>query len=168
MLGALTVVLIAAALLPVTAAAQSNEYDLNLPGAGTPGGSESGGDGGGEESTAPTTATPTAPTVTTPTTDFTEEGTTMGGDRKGRRKPDRREGPTHPVLTSSGVNATAGPQEIPPLKVAEDGDGGVPTLAIVLASLAAACCILALWRLRHLRELPAAPRPRTPRAEASS
>ncbi len=170
--GALTVVLIGALSLPVGAGAQNNEYDLNLPGAGSGGSSESGGSTG-SESTAPA-GTPTAPAVTTPgvttpteTTDATETTTGAGGGKKQPRKPDRREGPTDPVLTTSGVNATAGPQEIPTLRVEADDDGGVPTLALVLALAAAACCILALWRLRFLRELPAAPRAGTPRAEAS-
>jgi hypothetical protein len=152
-------VLIAALSLPVGASAQNNEYDLNLPGAG--GGSSD--SGGGEESTTPAVV-PTAPTVTAPT--VTESVETAGGGG-GKKNRDRPEGPTDPVLATSGVNATAGPQEIPTLNVPSDGDGGVPTLALVLACLAAACCILALWRLRFLRELPAAPRPRAPRAEAS-
>ena len=162
-LGALTVVLLAVAFLPAVAGAQHNEYDLNLPGSGDSGSSGSSDDG--SEATAP--VTPTAPTVTTPTTTEIVEDDAAGGGKK-RRKPDGPDGPTAPVLPTSAVNATAGPQEIPPLRVESDGDGGIPTLALVLASLAAACCILALWRLRFLRELPAAPRPRASRAEASS
>lgn len=154
-LGALTVVLIAAASLPVGAVAQNNEYDLNLPGSGSSGSDES-------EDTSTIPVTPVAPAVTAPTTEF--DATGRSGKRRNR---DRDEGPTDPLLTTSAVNATAGPQEIPPLKVEAD-EGGVPTLALVLASLAAASCILALWRLRFLRELPAAPRTRAPRAEASS
>jgi hypothetical protein len=161
-LAALAAVLVVAAPLPLAAAAAPQEYDLALPGAG---GGESGSDGSSSDATTAPTVTPTAPTVTTPTTTETT-GSTDGG--KKRRKPDRPEGPSDPVLTTSGVNATAGPQEVPTLQVDADGDGGVPTLALVLASLAAACCILALWRLRFLRELPAAPRPGAPRAEASS
>lgn len=137
-------------------AAAPEEYDLALPGAG---GSESGSGDGSSESTAPLTA-PVAPALA-PT-----EIETTGGKRN--RKRDRPEGPTDPILTTSGVNATAGPQEIPTLKIEDDDEGGAPTLALVLASVAAACCILALWRLRFLRELPAAPRPRAPRAETSS
>lgn len=155
--------LIAGGSLPAVAAAQHNEYDLNLPGTGDSSGS--GSSDGSSETTAPTVA-PVAPTVTTPTTtEIVEDGTAAGGKKP--RKRDRPEGPTDPVLPTSAVNATAGPQDIPPLKVESD-EGGVPTLALVLATLAAACCILALWRLRFLRELPAAPRPRAPRAEASS
>ena len=155
--------LVAAAPLPVAAAAGPQEYDLALPGAGS---GDSGSDGSGSTDTTDPTVVPTAPTVTAPTTTDTE--ITGGGGGKKRHKPDRPDGPTDPVLTTSGVNATAGPQDIPTLKVDPDGGGGVPTLALVLASIAAACCILALWRLRFLRELPAAPRPRAPRPEASS
>jgi hypothetical protein len=162
-LAALAALLVVAAPAPLAAAAAPQEYDLTLPGAGSGGGSEGSSSSG--EATAPTGVVPTAPTVTSPTTIESTEG--KGGGKK-QRKPDRPEGPTHPVLTASAVNATAGPQEVPPLKVDSDESGSPPTLALVLAFVAAACCILALWRLRFLRELPAAPRPRSPRAEASS
>ena len=110
--------LIAAAVLPVPAAAQ-NEYDLNLPGAGGGDSSDS-----SDESTAP--VVPIAPTVTAP--GVTETSEAGGGKNRRDRDRDRRDGPTDPVLTTSGVNATAGPQEIPTLQVPDD-EGGVPTLA---------------------------------------
>jgi hypothetical protein len=160
-LAALAALLVVAAPAPLAAAAAPQEYDLTLPGAGSGGGSEGSSSG---ETTAPTGVVPTAPAVTSPTTIESTDG--KGGGKK-QRKPDRSEGRSHPVLTASAVNATAGPQEVPPLKVESD-EGGMPTVALVLAFVAAACCILALWRLRLLRELPAAPRPRAPRAGAST
>ena len=160
-LAALAALLVVAAPAPLAAAAAPQEYDLTLPGAGSGGGSEGSSSSG--ETTAPTGVVPTAPTVTSPTTVESTDG--KGGGKK--RKPEQPEGPSHPVLTASAVNATAGPQEVPPLKVESD-EGGMPTIALVLAFVAAACCILALWRLRFLRELPAAPRPRAPRAGAST
>mgnify|MGYP001327045093 CR=1 FL=1 len=180
-LAALTVLLIAAVSLPVAAYAQHNEYDLNLPGAGNSGQTNSGGggsnSGGGSTSTSP--STPTAPSVTSPTTPTSPTGTeTVTGDdaagvaandgkkrnRKGNRK---READTAPALTTSAVNATAGPRKTPPLRLPDDG-GGVPTLAIAIVTLAAALCVLALWRMRYMRELPGAPRPRPTSGSASS
>jgi hypothetical protein len=132
---------------PAPASAAVDEYTLGLD----LGGNES---GGGEEET---TTAPTAPIYPTAPTYESFESTTTTVTKK--RKPEE----LAPALAASSANAQLGPAKAPPLEVGDNGRA-VPPVAVVLALLAAAACLLAIWRLRFLRELPAAPRRRAPRS----
>jgi hypothetical protein len=141
--------------LPAPAAAAVDEYTLNLPN----GGSESS-EGGSDPATTAPTAVPTYPTTTT--TEPLEETAVVTGGGRGGDKRKRQEEELAPPLPTGSANAALGPREIPALRVEDDGDG-LPLGIIAIAVLAAACSLLAAWRLRFLRELPAAPRRRAPR-----
>ena len=123
-----------------------DEYQLNLPDAG----------GGSPEPSAPE-PTPTAPAVT-PTTPVytTPEATTTVAPTSPPDKPEPQRAIVH---GDTSLNATVGPQTAPPLKLRADGQG-LPWTTIALAALAALLCVVAIWRLRYLRELPASPRRR--------
>jgi hypothetical protein len=132
---------------PASAAPGVDEYTLNLP------------DGSGSDSGEETTTAPTTPVYPTTPTYETYAPTTTAVAKKKRKPPEE----LAPALTASSANASLGPAKTPTLTVRDDG-GAIPATAIVLAVLAAACCALAVWRLRFLRELPAAPRRRAPRS----
>lgn len=124
-----------------------DEYELNVPDAG----------GGSTEPTEPAPTepapAPAAPAPTYPTT--TTEPTVVAPTVAAPETPD----PQRKIVPAdTSVNATLGPQEVPPLKVraADEGDG-VAWTTIGLAALVALGCVVAIWRLRFLRELPAAP-----------
>ena len=131
---------------PASAASGVDEYTLGLD----LGGNDS--SDGSEETTAPVPATPyyqtTAPTY---------ETTTIAPKKRKRPKEELA-----PALAASSANASLGPNEVPPLKVADD-ESGLPLGLILIAALAAACCVLAVWRLRFLRELPVSRKRRVPR-----
>jgi hypothetical protein len=145
--------LVAAA--PAAASAPGvDEYQLNLPNGGGDGGSST-----PEQTTpAPTTTTPVTPTVpvaptVTPTTTVPSTTVPVAPVKPHKRKPHHAV-----VLGSTSVNAKLGPEQSPSLKVRGD-EGGTPWLPIGIAVGIAACCLIAVWRLRYLRELPTAPRP---------
>ena len=123
-----------------------DEYDLNIPNAG----------GESTEPAAPA-PTPTAPApTTTPVypTDTTTEAPIVPAE------PEKPEHHRAIVRGDTSVNAKLGPQQPQPLKLRDSDGDGVPWTTIGLAALIAICCLVAIWRLRYRRELPAASRPR--------
>lgn len=150
---AATVVLGLGVAAPAVASAPGvDEYELNLP---------NGGGNGSSTPEPPTTTTPTtAAAPVTPTVPTTQVAPTTTAPPpvvpSGPAKSHKPEHHRAVVLGSTSVNAKLGPEQTPSLKVRAD-DGGTPWLPITVAIAIAACCLIAVWRLRYLRELPAAP-----------
>ncbi len=125
------------ALGPAFAPAAVDEYSLNLP-------------DGGDEAAAPAAPAPVAPAA--PVAPLATAAPELAAPVVSEPKPKPK-----PVYLATSVSAAAGAQAIPTLDFG-DSEGGLPLLGVGAAGLAFGACLFALWRLRLLREQPAAAR----------